>query len=257
MKKKEQKLLKRLDVLDAPKREAARLAAEAEIKASQTDLKKVGKRMTAKEKKAEEERLKKEAEEKKAREEEEARLKAEEEERKRKEEEEKKAAAAKDKKGAAKGKKGKEEEVEEAVEETEEVKIEREKVSINGELEAIRNTIRQYEEKSTMCENHKAYQLAQAELPKNIELCERTGERKHMRGSLDLIANSLLRERKAYVLCHVLRNEQDEEITENIVIDGSCMRTPEEDIKWAEQQAELEAAAAKGGSKKAPPPKKK
>jgi len=34
------------------------------------------------------------------------------------------------------------------------------------------------------------------------------------------------------------------------------MRTPEEDIKWAEEQAELEAAAAKGG-KKAPPPKKK
>jgi len=33
------------------------------------------------------------------------------------------------------------------------------------------------------------------------------------------------------------------------------MRTPEEDIKWAEEQAELEAAAAKGG-KKAPAKKK-
>ena len=54
----------------------------------------------------------------------------------------------------------------------------------------------------------------------------------------------------------MLRNEQDEEYTQKIEIDGSCMRTPEEDIKWAEEQAELEAAAAKGG-KKAPPPKKK
>ena len=54
----------------------------------------------------------------------------------------------------------------------------------------------------------------------------------------------------------MLRNEQDEEYTEKIAIDGACMRTPEEDIKWAEEQAELEAAAAKG-SKKAPPPKKK
>ena len=115
MRKKEAKLLKNLDAIDAPLREQARLAAEAEAAASRTDLKKnvKGKRMTAKERAAEEERLRKEEEERKAREEEEARLKAEEEERKRKEEEEKKAAAAKDKKGAAKKGKGKEEEVEE------------------------------------------------------------------------------------------------------------------------------------------------
>ena len=63
-----------------------------------------------------------------------------------------------------------------------------------------------------------------------------------MRGCLDLNATEKLAERKAYVLCKVLRNEQDEEYTENIVVDGACMRTPEEDIKWAEEQAELEAA---------------
>ena len=97
--------------------------------------------------------------------------------------------------------------------------------------------------------------MEQAEVPKNIELCETGGDRKFMRGSLDLCAKDTLTERKAYVLCHVLRNETDEEYTENIVIDGACMRTPEEDIKWAEEQAELEAAAAKGGQK--PPPKKK
>ena len=93
-------------------------------------------------------------------------------------------------------------------------------------------------------------------MPKIIELNERGGERKHMRGGLDLNAAEKLAERKAYVLCKVLRNEQDEEYTENIVVDGACMRTPEEDIKWNEEQAELEAAAAKGG-KKAPPGKKK
>lgn len=89
-----------------------------------------------------------------------------------------------------------------------------------------------------------------------LELTEKAGDRKHVRGSLDLCATEILCERKAYVLCQVLRNEQDEEYTEKIQVDGSCMRTPEEDIKWAEEQAELEAAAAKGG-KKAPPPKKK
>lgn len=77
-----------------------------------------------------------------------------------------------------------------------------------------------------------------------------------MKGSMDMVATELLRERKAYVLCHVLKNEQDEEYTENIVIDGVCMRTPEEDIKWAEEQAELEAAAAKGAKGKAPAKKK-
>ena len=40
MKKKEAKLLKRLDVLDAPKKEEARLAAEAEAAASRPDIKK-------------------------------------------------------------------------------------------------------------------------------------------------------------------------------------------------------------------------
>ena len=89
-----------------------------------------------------------------------------------------------------------------------------------------------------------------------LELTERTGERKHVRGSLDLSATEILCERKAYVLCQVIRNEADEEVTEKIAIDGACMRTPEEDIAWAEEQAELEAAAAKG-SKKAPPGKKK
>ena len=43
--------------------------------------------------------------------------------------------------------------------------------------------------------------------------------------------NELLRERKAYVLCHIKKGPADEDIVENIVIDGSCMRTPEEDIK--------------------------
>jgi len=155
MKKKEQKLLKKLEILEAPKREEARLAAEAEAAASRPDLKKnvKGKRMTAKERAAEEERLRKEEEERKAREEEEARLKAEEEERKRKEEEEKKAAAAKDKKKG--GKKGAQEDQEEQVEETEEMKLERQKTEINTELESLRTQMKQFEDKAALCEVHK------------------------------------------------------------------------------------------------------
>ena len=77
-----------------------------------------------------------------------------------------------------------------------------------------------------------------------------------MKASADQMATALLGERKAYVLTEVKKGEGDEEYTENIVIDGACMRTPEEDLTWADEQAELEAQAAKGGKGK-PPAKKK
>ena len=213
--------------------------------------------MTKKEQEAEAERLRLEEEERKRKEEEEARLKAEEEERKRKEEEEKKA---KEKKGGkAKGKGGKEEEAEEQVEETEEQKMEKEKAEINAQLEEIRGTIKAYEDKVRLCVEQSAKVAAEAEQEKVIELSEKGigGERKFMKNSLDEFATELLRERKAYVLGEVKKNENDEEVVEPITIDGACMRTPDEDIKWAEEQAELEAQAAKGGKGKAAPGKKK
>lgn len=100
--------------------------------------------------------------------------------------------------------------------------------------------------------------LAEESQPKVIDLCEKTGERKHMKASADQYANGLLRERKAYVLAKIGKGAGDEEQIDNIVIDGACIRTPEEDIKWEEEQKELEAQAAnKKGGKNAPPPKKK
>jgi hypothetical protein len=60
------------------------------------------------------------------------------------------------------------------------------------------------------------------------------------------MASNLLRDRKAYVLARVFKNDNDEEVLENIVVDGACIRTPDEDIVWAERQKELEAEAAKG-----------
>lgn len=48
------------------------------------------------------------------------------------------------------------------------------------------------------------------------------------------------------MLARVYKNDNDEEVLENIVVDGACIRTPDEDIVWAERQKELEAEAAKG-----------
>ena len=49
---------------------------------------------------------------------------------------------------------------------------------------------------------------------------------------------------------------EDEEQVVPIEIDGACIRTPDEDLVWAERQKELELEAAKGGKGK-PPAKKK
>jgi hypothetical protein len=92
-----------------------------------------------------------------------------------------------------------------------------------------------------------------------VDLCETAGDRKHLKGSADSYANTLLRERKAYVLAKISKGAGDEEIIDNIVIDGACIRTPEEDIKWEVEQKENEAQNAnkKGAPKGGPPPKKK
>ena len=73
-----------------------------------------------------------------------------------------------------------------------------------------------------------------------------------------MYANELLSDRKAYVLIKLKKgeNEGDPDIEEKIVIDGACIRTPEEDSRWEEEQKESEANAGKKGGK-APPPKKK
>lgn len=83
-----------------------------------------------------------------------------------------------------------------------------------------------------------------------MDLCEKTGERKHLKNSGDEYANTLLRERKLYVLSQIVKGENDEEKVQNIVIDGACIRTPEEDVKWEIEQKELEAQAAKKGPNK-------
>jgi hypothetical protein len=49
-------------------------------------------------------------------------------------------------------------------------------------------------------------------IPKDIDLCEKTGERKYLKASADQYANTLLRERKAYVLTKVFKGENEEQI---------------------------------------------
>jgi len=96
----------------------------------------------------------------------------------------------------------------------------------------------------------------EADAEKTIDLRDKLDTRKYLRNALDDRADNILTTKKCYVLCKVVKNEADEEEPQDIVIDGACIRTPDEDIKWEVEQEELKAAAAKGGKGK-PPPKKK
>lgn len=87
------------------------------------------------------------------------------------------------------------------------------------------------------------------------ELVEKGGDRKYCNNSLDEQACTILRERKAYVFAQVVKGEEEDQVL-NIEIDGACIRTPDEDLVWAERQKELEAEAAKGAKGK-PAGKKK
>lgn len=135
------------------------------------------------------------------------------------------------------------------------MKIEREKKETNDQLKLIADEIEAFTKKMVLCGEQALKIEADSKQPRLIELLEKEGDRKYLRNNLQKNGTDLLRERKAYVLCHIKKNGE-EEVPENIVIDGFCMRTPEEDVKWEEEQLEKEAAAQKGG-KKAPPPKKK
>jgi hypothetical protein len=57
------------------------------------------------------------------------------------------------------------------------------------------------------------------------------------------------------VLVVVKKNENDDEVVEEIVIDGACIRTPDEDLVWEETKHEIVDKMAKG--KKPAPGKKK
>ena len=55
-------------------------------------------------------------------------------------------------------------------------------------------------------------------------------------------------DRKCYQFVEIVLNpESNEDEPKPITINGAAIRTPDEDIKWEEEQRELEANAPKGG----------
>lgn len=91
--------------------------------------------------------------------------------------------------------------------------------------------------------------------PKVLDLVDKSDLlRKNLNGQGEAYGNEILGDRKIYILVEIKKEipegaAQEEEVAKNVVIDGSCMRTPEEDKIFDEEQKEIEAAAAKKGPK--------
>ena len=83
-----------------------------------------------------------------------------------------------------------------------------------------------------------------------------SADRKYLKEGSSEYANTVLGERKAYVFGEIKEDPDggDEEFVP-IKINGAACRTPDEDIKWEEEESAREAAAPKGG--KAAPKKGK
>ena len=67
---------------------------------------------------------------------------------------------------------------------------------------------------------------------KVLDLRTKEHECKYLRNAIEERADSILGPKKAYVLVKVKKAENDEDVLEDIVVDGACIRTPDEDVKW-------------------------
>lgn len=93
-----------------------------------------------------------------------------------------------------------------------------------------------------------------------MDLVEKAStERKYLKDGSREFANTVLGEKRTYIFVEMKKNPDDEAAEEEpvqISINGKACRTPDEDIKWDEEQANLEANAPTKG-KAAPKGKKK
>lgn len=149
-------------------------------------------------------------------------------------------AAKKAKGGKGKGKKAEEEAVvEEQVEETEEQKLEREKAEIKEKIEATKQKIEQYNGKVKLAQEEREKVRNEEKRKKVLDVQQKdSAERKFLKEGSREYASTVLGERKAFVFGEIKEDaEGGEEEFVAIKINGAACRTPDEDIKWEEEEA--------------------
>jgi hypothetical protein len=134
--------------------------------------------------------------------------------------------------------------------ETEEQKKQKEIVVVKQQIDASKQKCAQYEEKLQLCISEKERQDGEEKRKKTTDLVEKASQdRKFLKGGSREYADTVLGPKRCYnfvELKHAPEEQGDDQILP-ITINGKAIRTPDEDIKWEEEQKELEANAPKGG----------
>lgn len=115
--------------------------------------------------------------------------------------------------------------------------LEKEKVEATAELEKAKENSNKYTEKLAKL---KVYKEKYNDLANNtnisLELLDKQGERKFVKGKLDSIATSFISDKGSYYLSLVKENPEEENPLELVNIEGYCLRTLEEDEKATQEE---------------------
>ena len=115
--------------------------------------------------------------------------------------------------------------------------LEKEKAELTAELEKSKENSTKYIEKLTKLRTYKEKFTGLAGNNNVLlELVDKQGERKFVKGKLDTKANSFLTDKGSYYLAIVIEKPEEESVLELLNIDGYCLRTLEEDEKAVDEE---------------------
>ena len=131
--------------------------------------------------------------------------------------------------------------------------LEKEKADILAEIEKTKENIGKYTEKVAKLKGYKEKYAGLSNSGKEIvlELVDKQGERKFVKGKLDTIATTFLTDKGSYYLAIVNDKPEEENPLELVNIDGYCLRTLEEDEKAVEEEQNILEKNKKDTKKKA------
>lgn len=130
--------------------------------------------------------------------------------------------------------------------------LEKERAEVAAEMEKAKENSNKYVEKLTKLRSYKEKYLALAsnEQNLNLELLDKQGERKFVKGKLESIASTFLTDKGSYYLALAKENPDEENPLELVNIDGYCLRTLEEDEKATEEEQNVLEKGKKDTKKK-------
>lgn len=130
--------------------------------------------------------------------------------------------------------------------------LEKEKADAQAEVDKTKDNSNKYQDKLTKLRGFKEKFKTLGGNPNIVlELVDKQGERKFVKGKLETMANSFLTDKGSYYLSVVKEGAEEENPLELASIDGYCLRTLEEDEKAVEEEASVLEKGKKDAKKKA------